>query len=259
MVSTAYRLRFLIRQAGVASQPCTPADWFGLKHCACLRFFLTCMHATPLTTWAVRCVLLQNDFALIAAMELHARLINAANNVNLLPAGFDLVKNMPKAPNGTTWTFQIGRQTWVATNTTSKIEVQELGGTTQFIVANTAILPTGWELAYNHFWGRLGIEMPETRQFLLKWAPDCYLFRWGLYTLTHANSAATLWRPGVVESALCQAEVPVDAPVAEPPVVVGVIDAPAYGTQKDYYYPAAAPYYTKRASYPVKTYAKKGW
>ena len=44
-------------------------------------------------------------------------------------------------------------------------------------VGNAAVLPTGWEMAYNHYVGRLGLPMPESRQLLLVYAPDCYLFQ----------------------------------------------------------------------------------
>lgn len=48
-----------------------------------------------------------SDFALVAAMELHARIINAwdaGKNEALLPQGFKFFDvSMPPAPTGTTW------------------------------------------------------------------------------------------------------------------------------------------------------------
>lgn len=45
--------------------------------------------------------------ALLAAMELHARIINAGRNEALLPPGFKFVESMPRPREGTTWKFDM--------------------------------------------------------------------------------------------------------------------------------------------------------
>lgn len=39
-------------------------------------------------------------------------------------------------------------------------------------------LPTGWEVAYNHYVGRLGMRLPETAALLKQNYPDQYSFCW---------------------------------------------------------------------------------
>ena len=56
--------------------------------------------------------------------------------------------------------------------------------------------------------------------------------RWGLDTLTHANSAATLWAPGLSQQTLCStSEYPVAGPVVVSTMAVdtaSVAAAPVY-------------------------------
>lgn len=70
-------------------------------------------------------------------------------------------------------------------------------------VLGSGYLPTGFEVGYNHFAGRLGMSMPETAALLAANPVEYYVFHWGLGTLTHAGSAAALWRPGATDHNLC--------------------------------------------------------
>lgn len=64
-------------------------------------------------------------------------------------------------------------------------------------------LPTGWEAAYNHYVGRLGLRMPESASLLSRYAPEWQEFCWGLGTISHADTASLLWRRGVQLSTMC--------------------------------------------------------
>jgi Alginate lyase len=44
-----------------------------------------------------------------------------------------------------------------------------------------------WHIPYAHFAGRLGIQMPYTKQYLLKLGPDRVCFHWGGNCLTHGH------------------------------------------------------------------------
>jgi hypothetical protein len=55
----------------------------------------------------------------------------------------------------------------------------------------------GWELGYNHYFGRLGMKMPQTRELLQTFAPEWWEMAWGLGTLAAADTAYQLWRPGL--------------------------------------------------------------
>ena len=48
------------------------------------------------------------------------------------------------------------------------------------------------EVGYNHFAGRRGLQLPQTAALLAQCRPEGYEFHWGLGSLTHANTAATL-------------------------------------------------------------------
>jgi hypothetical protein len=67
-----------------------------------------------------------NQYALVPALELHARIIMANDNETLLPQGFKLLKSMPKAPAGCVWTFDMQRQVFYAKNKTSGAWVADL-------------------------------------------------------------------------------------------------------------------------------------
>lgn len=56
---------------------------------------------------------------------------------------------------------------------------------------------------YNHYAGRLGIRMPETAALLSRYPLEHYEFHWGATTLTHADTAYQLWRPGLGTPSLC--------------------------------------------------------
>jgi hypothetical protein len=148
----------------------------------------------------------QNGYALAAAMELHARIINAAlskNNETLLPPGFRFYdKSMPAPPAGCSWRFDMRSQLWSAFNSTTGAKVMDLRNGVKYVVGPWA-LPSNWELGFNHYVGRLGMWLPETAALIARRWPDYYEFHWGLSTLTHADSAGLLWRRGVIPAAMC--------------------------------------------------------
>lgn len=145
-----------------------------------------------------------NSHALLAALELHARIINAdaAQNPGMFPPGFKKFKDMPEPPAGAVWRFDIRSQRWFAQDKATGKTVSYLQDGVKYLLG-IGHLPTGWELAYNHYVGRLGLAMPETATLVANNWPDYFTFHWGLATLTHADSAAQLWRPGVSAASLC--------------------------------------------------------
>lgn len=144
------------------------------------------------------------DYALPAALELHARIINAFNRTAQLPQGFKFFADMPAPPAGTVWQFDIREQLWHARNRTTGAIVQTQNDGVKYIVGVTW-MSTGWEVAYNHYAGRLGMELPETAKLLRKYWPESHEFHWGLGTLTHADSAQSLWQLGVTRPTVCSA------------------------------------------------------
>lgn len=64
----------------------------------------------------------------------------------------------------------------------------------QYELKGIGFLPCGWEVGYNHYHGRMGMNMPETEQLLAKNRPEAYVFSWGLGTLTHYGSAEVLFQ-----------------------------------------------------------------
>lgn len=142
------------------------------------------------------------DHALAAALELHARIINANNHTAQLPPGFKFYNSMPKPPSGAAWQFDIRTQLWHAKDLTSGAVVKTQEDGVKYIVGSKW-LPTAWEIAYNHFVGRLGMESPETARLLRRNWPEHHEFHWGLGTLTHADSATLLWQLGVSDSTVC--------------------------------------------------------
>jgi hypothetical protein len=85
-----------------------------------------------------------NNHALLAAMELHARIINAdaAQNPGLLPPGFKRFKDMPPAPPGTQWRFDIRSQLWFAQDKASGTTVSYLRDGVKYLLG-IGHLPTG--------------------------------------------------------------------------------------------------------------------
>jgi hypothetical protein len=59
-------------------------------------------------------------------------------------------------------------------------------------------------VGYNHYVGRLGMKLPQLARLITRDWPETFTFGWGLGTLTHADSASRLWRPGVRASTLCR-------------------------------------------------------
>eukprot|EP00879_Flechtneria_rotunda_P022507 GHRR01023758.1.p2 GENE.GHRR01023758.1~~GHRR01023758.1.p2 ORF type:complete len:279 (+),score=87.28 GHRR01023758.1:1347-2183(+) len=146
-----------------------------------------------------------NDFALAAALELHAR-INLAyisnKDPSKLPPGYKFYDAMPPAPAGTRWQLNIGKQMWSAVDTRTGAWVSDLNDGIKYMLG-VGFLPTGWEMGYNHYVGRLGMKLPETAALLARSWPEWQEFHWGLGTLTHANSAQYLWRSGITATSLC--------------------------------------------------------
>lgn len=87
-----------------------------------------------------------NNYILAAAMELHARIIRAyqAQDLTMLPSGFKLIDDMPSAPDGCMWKFDIRKQLWQAVDVTSYQVVDELRDGNKYLVG-ISFLPTGWE------------------------------------------------------------------------------------------------------------------
>jgi hypothetical protein len=67
-----------------------------------------------------------HQYALVAALELHARIIMANDNETQLPQGFKLLKSMPQPPAGCVWAFDMQRQLFFAKNRTSGAWVADL-------------------------------------------------------------------------------------------------------------------------------------
>lgn len=144
-------------------------------------------------------------FALLSGMELHARIINAwdaGKREDILPPAMKFYDtSMPPPPAGTQWSFDIGAQLWRARKSDGTV-VSTLQDGLKYIVG-VKWLPTGWEIGYNHYAGRLGIPMPETAKLLSRYPIEHHEFHWGLGTLSHADTAYQLWRPGLSAASLC--------------------------------------------------------
>ena len=76
------------------------------------------------------------------------------------------------------------------------------------------------QIAYNHYVGRRGLEMPWTRKLLERYWPEGTDFHWGTGTLTHADTAKWLWVPGVNPITCSAALLQPATPVAPQPVPV---------------------------------------
>ncbi|WIA22272.1 hypothetical protein OEZ85_004592 [Tetradesmus obliquus] len=122
-----------------------------------------------------------SSYALAAAMELHARVTNAfaANkSTAMLPPTFKYFDTqMPKPPANCSWQFNMGRQLWQAVWTANGSLNYELMDGNKYMLG-IGFLPTGWEMGYNHYVGRLGMQLPETAAMLARSWPE--------------------WQPGVV-------------------------------------------------------------
>jgi hypothetical protein len=148
-------------------------------------------------------------------MELHARLINAATggatarNVadeSYLPPGFKFFSSIPKPAADCEWAYDNESQLFFARRKgggKDRIPNSELRDGVKYL-RDVGRNGGGWEIGYNHYVGRLGLRMPETQRLLQRKWPDWYEFHWGLGTLTHADSAALLWRPGVRRDIICR-------------------------------------------------------
>ncbi|KAF6261585.1 chondroitin AC/alginate lyase [Scenedesmus sp. NREL 46B-D3] len=143
-----------------------------------------------------------NGHVLAAALEVHARIVNAGTDEALLPPNFRLFESMPAPPEGCAWRMNLGTQLWMAVNITTGARVSDLTDGLKYVLGSK-YLPTGFEVGFNHYAGRLGMSMPETAALLQANPVEYYVFHWGLGSLTHAGSAALLWQPGVTVDALC--------------------------------------------------------
>ena len=115
-----------------------------------------------------------------AAMELHARIINAKTEDDeaILPPGFKFFGSMPEAPEGCTWRWDIETQLWASYNMTGdKAKCSDLDDGVKYAVG-VKYLPNGFELGYNHYVGRLGMKLPETAELLSQNRVDWYEFCW---------------------------------------------------------------------------------
>eukprot|EP00775_Hariotina_reticulata_P001819 gene1819-2153_t len=124
------------------------------------------------------------DYALVGAMELHARIIRArlahtrdgdrVLALAMLPQGFifgseqwykDHVPNWEPVPEGTKWKFETKVQQWVLLENLTSKYLKTYDGPEK-VLNGISFLPCGWEVGYNHYAGRLGLKMPETAALL---------------------------------------------------------------------------------------------
>lgn len=110
-------------------------------------FGLGSLLQTAEMAWQARNEDLYNSYGhvLAAAMEVHARIINAGRNESLLPPGFRLFESMPLPPNGTVWRINLGKQMWGALNITTGAWVADLIDGYKYVLGSK-YLPTGWEI-----------------------------------------------------------------------------------------------------------------
>ena len=114
-------------------------------------------------------------------MELHARIINArdSGDASMLPQGFKFFEDMPKAPSGCAWAWDIRTQKWTSwtTGAGGKKFCSELKDGFKYLLG-VKYLPNGFEIGYNHYAGRLGMDMPETAALLKRYPVDWHEFCW---------------------------------------------------------------------------------
>jgi len=148
----------------------------------------------------------ESGHVLAAAMELHARIINAdtAKDESMMPPNFRFKASMPPPPVNCTWKWDFESQLWSSYDA-NRTKCSDLDDGLKYAIG-IRYLPNGFELGYNHFVGRLGMKLPETAKLLQQNPVDWFTFSWGLATLTHADTARSLWRPGVKHSTLCVAD-----------------------------------------------------
>jgi len=155
-----------------------------------------------------------SDCALAAALEFHARIINSVTagptggpDESYLPSGFKYIAKAPKLPNGIVYKLDMKTQRLCGHDNNIKDSPRvgpELKDGVKY-VRDIDYRPSGWEIGYNHYVGRLGMSMPETQKLLQRTWPDWYTFHWGQGTLTHGDTAQYLWRNGVNTSTISQA------------------------------------------------------
>ncbi|GBF99458.1 hypothetical protein Rsub_11944 [Raphidocelis subcapitata] len=146
----------------------------------------------------------ENEYALAAALELHARIIIGAldSDEATLPPGFKLNSSMPAPPSGCTWRWDIETQKWASYRANPPTKCSDLLDGAKYVLG-AKYMPTGFEIGYNHYAGRLGMPMPETAALLRRYPLDYFEFSWGAATLTHAGTAPALWRAGISDKAVC--------------------------------------------------------
>ncbi|WIA43021.1 hypothetical protein OEZ86_009555 [Tetradesmus obliquus] len=104
---------------------------------------------------------------LAAALEVHSRIVNAGADESLLPPNFRLFDSMPPPPEGCVWRINLGSQLWLAVNATTGAWVSNLTDSFKYVLGSK-YLPTGFEMGFNHYAGRLGMAMPETAYVALQ-------------------------------------------------------------------------------------------
>ena len=120
----------------------------------------------------------EHHYALAAAIELHARIINAfeRGDEKAMPPKFRQFSSMPPPPENCTWVWSIRSQGWSAFSSDGG-KCGDLEDGWKYLLG-IKYLPTGFEIGYNHFVGRLGMSMPETAQLLKRHPVDWHVFCW---------------------------------------------------------------------------------
>lgn len=119
-----------------------------------------------------------------------------------LPAGFRPFADMPPPPRGCAWRWSGDAQMWSSWNSTGGARCSDLRDGWKYVLGVT-YLPTGFELAYNHYVGRLGMRLPEVGALLARYPVDWVEFSWGGAALASADTARAVWRPGLTRDVLC--------------------------------------------------------
>ena len=88
-----------------------------------------------------------SGYVLAAALELHARIINAHldKDESGLPPNFRFFESMPPPPKGCAWRWAVPTQAWAAYNTSSGAKCVDLEDGLKYALG-IKYLPTGFEL-----------------------------------------------------------------------------------------------------------------
>jgi len=118
------------------------------------------------------------DYVLASGLELHARIINAHldKDESGLPPKFRFFESMPPPPARCAWRWSVKTQGWSSYRGDGS-KCSDLDDGFKYALG-IKYLPTGFELGYNHFVGRLGMKLPETARLLSRYPVDYYEFCW---------------------------------------------------------------------------------